>query len=138
MPILVEWGNDEQTILYYSITDDWTLDHALSILENETTDMINSVSHVPDCIMDLCGSKKIPMGFLRYWRRTYDWMQANNLESSFVVIAQAPPVLKGISDTLRTLRIPIMRYVLFVNTIEEAYQKIAEHRANNPRLHPDN
>lgn len=137
MPISVEWGTTEKTILYYSISDDWTLAEALLNLENETTEMLNSISHVPDCVMDLGNSKKIPIGFLSYWRRTYAWMQANRMESSFIAIMQAPPILKGIGDTLRTLRVPIMRYVVFIDTVEEAYQKIAEHRENRPRLHFD-
>jgi hypothetical protein len=135
MPISVQWGNEEKTILHYTVTDDWSLDDAWHILENDVPKLYQDIHYVADVIIEFRQSPKIPLGVLDFWRRAYSWMQEHRGETSYVTVVQAPPIIKGIADTLRNLRAPITRLVLFVETIDEAHEKIAKYRTLTPRIH---
>ena len=138
MPISTEWGNDEKTIIDFTITDVWSLEEAWDTLKLKALPMANSLPYVPDVILDFSKSRKTPRGLMEFWRQAFDWMQENQLASSMVLFVKPSPVMQGIGNTLRTLRIPIMKYMFFANSIDEAYQKITEHRANNPHFRFDN
>ncbi len=133
MPISVNWENNEKTIIYYEINGQWSVDEAWEILNGKALELIMEENYVPDTIMNFSGTKIIPVGLLNLWRRAYDWMKENHLETSIVTFVQAPLAMKGIGDTLRTLRVPIMRYMYFVDSIEDGKKIILEYRVNHPR-----
>ena len=132
MPISVNWEDDNKTILLYRIDGEWSLDEAWDVLNTQTLKLVAEVSYVPDSVMDFSNTKVTPFGLLNFWRRAYDWMKDNHLETSIVTFVQAPLAMKGIGDTLRNLRVPIMRYMFFVESVDEGKQLIADYRANYP------
>ncbi len=137
MPISVKWEDEHKTIIYYEINGEWSVDEAWEILNGKALELIREQNYVPDTIMNFSGTKLTPLGLLNLWRRSYDWMKDNRLESSIVTFVQAPFAMKGIGDTLRNLRVPIMRYMFFVDSIEEGKQLIADYRVDNPRQRLD-
>lgn len=137
MPISVKWEDEHKTIIYYEINGEWSVDEAWEILNGKALELIMEENYVPDTIMNFSGTKITPLGLLNLWRRAYDWMKDNRLESSIVTFVQAPLAMKGIGDTLRNLRVPIMRYMFFVDSIEEGKQLIADYRVDHPRQRLD-
>ena len=137
MPISVRWDDGEKTTLYYTVTAKWSLEEAWYILQHDVIEMLEDVNYVTDVIIHFQESQSIPSGVLNFWRRAYNWMQKYVHPTVFVAVVQAPPIIRGIGDSLRTLRTPIMRYVVFVDSVEEAHQKITGHRAKTPRIHFD-
>lgn len=138
MPITVNWINDDKTILYYMIAGEWSLDELWSLLNSSILELVNETPYVPDTLVNLSKTTRTPIGSLSFWRRSYNWVQANHLETSIVAFVQAPPAMQGIGDTLRNLRVPIMRYMYFVDSVEEGQKLIMDYRANNPRQALDN
>lgn len=137
MPISVKWEDEHKTIIYYEINGEWSVEDAWAVLNSKTLKLIEEVSYVPDTIMDFSNTHITPLGLLNFWRLSYNWLQENQLDTSVVTFVQAPLAMKGIGDTLRNLRVPIMRYMFFVDSIEEGKQLIADYRVDNPRQRLD-
>ena len=138
MPISVNWQDENKTILYYEIESVWSLDEAWENLNGPVLELIAEVDYVPDTIMNFTSTQFIPIGLLNFWRHSYQWLQEHHIQTSIVAFVNAPPAMKGIGDTLRNLRVPIMRYMFFVDSVEEGQKLIANFRANSPRKPLDN
>jgi|GEM_PF-3933194 len=138
MPINVTWYDDRKTILLYAISDNWSLNDAWQVLNELVPQHHAEVDYVTDVIIDFREARKIPAGVMNFWRRAFNWMQEKNRETAFIAVVQAPPIITGIGDTLRGLRAPIMKRVVFVNSMDEAQTVIDNHRATTPRIHLNN
>lgn len=132
MPVTVNWYNEEKTIIYYEFDGIWTLDELWNIFNTKILEFVSDVPYLPDTIMSFNASTFTPTGLLSFWRHSYDWMQDNQLETALVMFVNPPHILRGIGDTLRNLRVPIMQYMFFVESIEEAQTFIETFRAKTP------
>ncbi|GAB5490796.1 MAG: hypothetical protein Phog2KO_10110 [Phototrophicaceae bacterium] len=138
MPILLRWQDDKKVTLYCEVEGEWSLDDAWNNLNGTILDYINSVSYVPDIIINFTPTNYTPSGLLSFWRRAYQWMQEHGVVTSIVIFVDVPPAMRGIGDTLRNLRVPIMRYMFFVESVEEGQTLIDNLRKDSPRQRLNN
>src|SRR5690606_34184496 len=68
MPILVRWDDEEKTRIYYEFVGKWTWDEFNTVYEG-VYEMLDTVSHKVDAIVDLRYSNLLPQSTLTEMRR---------------------------------------------------------------------
>jgi hypothetical protein len=128
MKINVSWDNDAKTILHYKFAAGWSWNDLREIF-NEGYQMLSTVDHPVDVIMDFTEAAMFaPSGAIGQARHVANNPRHENIRltilvgSSFVssifnMMSRIAGNLSGKWD------------VVFVNTLDEAYQKINDHQA---------
>lgn len=133
MPVIIEWDDDSYQIICVKVSDNWSLDEAYTLSREVYPELLEQTTFVPDIIIDCTESGQVSsVGILRVWQEAFGWSQTLGLSSSLILFVQAPPILRSAGGTLRNLRLSVMRNTFFVDTIEEAREKIRSHRQDTP------
>lgn len=131
MPIVVSWDNEEKHILRHDFAGRWTLSDLNDAAEN-AWDMMHSVHHRVDVIMDVRHGNVTPSGFLSQCNRIMLRRPAN---AGVIVVVGASSLLISLYYVfMRTYAMVVPRFtLLFADSVEEARSKlqdIADKRAS--------
>lgn len=132
MSILIDWDNEEQTILRHTYSGGWTLDDFYWMLDS-TYDIINGVEHSVDIIADFLSSAPPPRNIisaLPYYQQKRHPRQGLQVVvgTSFLLI-----FTKAVTQAA-SIAIPQARQVRFTSILEEARALLRQARqssANN-------
>src|SRR5690348_16431814 len=94
MPIRVEWGNPEKTILLEIIEGQWTLADIYAMLE-ETDQMVGEVQHRVDIIADMTSAQFSSANLLSAISRTQRSASSN---AGMIVVIKANRYIKSVAD----------------------------------------
>lgn len=127
MKVSIDWDNDEQTIVRYTFEQGWDWQDLYAAMDN-AGDMIETVPHSVDVLMDLSQSNLIPKNAISQIKRGYDNPKKPNIGLTVVVtpnsfmnaiVSMAKKIWSGGQDVWE---------LEFVKTVEEAYSTIATRR----------
>jgi hypothetical protein len=125
MPIHVEWGNTEQTVLNFTFVSPWTWDEFYE-MQNQVTALCSGITYVVDAIADVSAGRALPPNALTHLSKA---------------AAKIPPdqgvlTAVGIDSFMRNMidmalaKSPHLRGRLkLVDSLDEAYATIAEIQA---------
>ena len=126
MKIQVNWHNEQQTVLYYSFEVGWDWKDMYDAFA-QARDMMESVDHHVNIIMDLSHVSLIPKGALAKIRWAFESPKQKNIGLTVVVTPSS--FIKSMIDLGTKLwgRAVKQWSVVFVTTLEEAYMLIEEY-----------
>jgi hypothetical protein len=134
MTVQVGWDKGEWTIIRVRFEGEWVWDDLASGLE-EVDALLISVDHRVDLIIDATGSQMIPNDLLQHIREIATPAGREN-EGAKVVVGANGVVRAGYGLFRRMYGRQIKdRGLLFAGTLEEAYEIIAEARADSRQRH---
>ena len=122
MPIVVSWGNPEKTVLEAAFNEAWTLEDSHNMID-EMYKMTSSVDHTVHVIMDFTRSQSSPAKLLSAGNHIEKRASPN---SGVSVIVKANAFMKAITQLIMKMFVSNGK-LYFVNTLDEAYQAIAEY-----------
>lgn len=133
MSVTIEWDDDSYRILCVTLTNNWSPQQLYEMAQERFPQLLLNTTTVPSMIVDFTQSGTMsPDGILKLWQEAFGWLQTLGLSSMLIVLVHAPPIIRSAGGTLRNLRVPVMRYTFFVDTIEEAHSLIRSHRDETP------
>lgn len=110
MPIIVQWENNEKTIMRTTFTTPWTW-NALPAIRQQGLEMMAEVEHLVDSIVDFRTVEHIPKGSLSAWRS----MRSSRTSQQGVTV---------IVGTLPTIRMLYHSYVTAFPSAREVYRLV--------------
>jgi len=126
MPIVSRWENNDKTIIYVQFTNNWSWDEFAPVRKT-ILDMIDSVSHVVDYIVDFQAANDIPNGALAVGRSIHKSCSRNE---GFAVLVGPSPQLRMLYQSF-TIAFPASKSeIALVPTLEDAYQMIIDIQEN--------
>jgi hypothetical protein len=120
MPITVEWGNAEQTIIVIRYEGRWDVKDVHAGLD-KVFDMLGTVDHTVDSIVDMSQSKSSPTNLLAAAGR----VERKAPNTGRTVIVNVNTYLKAIADIARYVAPKTVGRTYFVKSLEEAYQVLS-------------
>jgi hypothetical protein len=124
MPITVDWGDFEETILIWKIEGNWNIDDYLAARDYALIMVQHRAGVIVDVIADMRRSALMPQNIAWVIRDSLEIAQFNR-----GVVAVITPtsywtqLVKTLQKTyFRTVKFPIY----FVNTVDEAYELVDE------------
>lgn len=120
MPITVEWGNAEQSIIVIRYEGRWDVKDMHAGLD-KVFDMLSTVHHTVDSIVDMTQSKSSPTNLLAAAGR----VERKAPNTGRTVIVAVNTYLKAIADIARYVAPKTVGRTYFVKTLEEAYQVLS-------------
>jgi len=122
MPIQPTWDNDEKTVIRQVFSAPWTVDD-YRYNASTTYDMIDSVTHQVDVIMDGSKSHMAPSGVLS----SLGYVESKvHPRQRFLVGVTHSMLLKGLVRVGKILRPSLVEPLNIVDTLEDAYKKLEE------------
>lgn len=127
MKVNIAWDNEEQTIVRYTFEPGWDWLDLYTAMDN-AGELIQTVSHGVDVLMDLSQANLIPKNAISQIKRGYDNPKSPNIGLTVVVtpnsfmnamVSMAKKIWGGGSSEWE---------LEFVKTIDEAYATIEAHR----------
>lgn len=134
MPIMIQFANEDKTIIHCILTEKWTIQEAQEAMDFSIAHLLPEISHVPDVIVEFRNTNHIPTGVLQLWRYIYNWREKHQFNAGIVVFLTAPVTSKAMFRTMSTMRLPITKNLYFVDDWDTAHQTIANHRSK--QLYP--
>ncbi len=126
MPITVQWLDDSQRIIFWTITDPWTLDE-LHLANKQGNDMIRTVDHQVCAVIDTLGVT-IPRTLFTSLN-TLDRIAAPNFDTNAIVTHS--PVVRAMLNMYRRLPNAKLSFKLFDN-LDDALAFVRERQAAAP------
>jgi hypothetical protein len=120
MPITVEWGNAEQSIVVIRYEGRWDGKDVHTALD-QVFDMLSTVDHTVDFIVDMSQSKSTPTNLLAAAGR----VERRAPNTGRTVIVAVNTYLKAIADIARYVAPKTVGRTYFVKTLEEAYEVLS-------------
>ena len=117
MPIRVEWGNPEKTILLETMAGNWTV-MDINIMLAEVKAMMTEVPHRVDIIADLTDANFTFDNLLPLVNRT---QHSRPLNGGTVVGVNVPRSLKAVIALAARFSPKVAEDIRFVDSLEEAY-----------------
>ena len=130
MGIRIEWDDDAKTIIRHIYDGAWTVDEYYALID-ENYRQIASVNHRVDIINDLRSMVGVPPNMVQAIRHAARKAHAN--EGINVMVA-SPTFVQILVDAINKA-VGGHTEVIHAPTLEQAYEIIAQHRANNPQLY---
>ena len=123
MKIDVQWGNEPHTIVHYTFYQGWgwaDIDQALK----QAAEMMSSVDHTVDVIMDFSGVNALPQGAVTQIKRAFSNPKPSNLDVTVMVGANM--FIEVLVSTGRKLsgKVADNWPMEFVSSVDEAYALI--------------
>jgi hypothetical protein len=128
MPIQVEWGNTQKTIIHSTFSESWTLDEYHGMID-AMHKLVITVDHPVHFVSDFSNSKASPAKLLSTGRHVENTMTEN---SGINVVVNASGFLKAMANVSQKLFLKDVQ-IYFADSIEEAHQLIAQHEQANTR-----
>ncbi len=122
MPIHLEWGNPEKTILFENLDGEWTLSDVYAMLD-DCEKMVSSVMHRVDIIADLSNSHFSSGNLLTALSRAQRTQPPN---VGLIIAVKANRYLKAMADVAATMWPRSTEKLRYVNSIEAAYALLEE------------
>lgn len=122
MPITVEWDNPQHTIIRAVFNGKWDAD-SLHHLITDARDMVTSVLHPVDCILDFTHSASSPTSALAILQGLDVWRVQNE---RLVIIVNANGYIKTLCNIGRKLAPLTFQHLTFVDRLTDAYHAIAK------------
>jgi len=129
MPVTVEWGNAEKTILHVKFTRPWNWDEYYPIYADGYA-MIETVTHKVNIIMDFSKSDgRLPANALTHFRKA----ASNSHPRRGVVIITSPRMMlvKTMVNMIQKVGL-IKTPLLFADTLEEAFATLKRMADDKP------
>lgn len=138
MAVSLQWENQNRTVLRMIFWNEWTVEQYLAKAA-ELTEMIKFQQHTVDILIDLRTGSYIPKGdSISAFRIMMDDLPEN---SGVIVYLNDNPIQKRLFNTqlqfYQSLRRWSQRSLYMVETIEEAYEIIEQHRFKRVHLVKD-
>jgi hypothetical protein len=130
MSVSVEWANPEKTVIYFRVTQPWTWEDYYTATD-ESWEMIHTVDHIVDFIVDLTNTKLVPSNAMSHLKRRatryhpHKGMAVMVGVSSFmqVIINMMAHVFPVVKTTVRTAA-----------TVKDAHIIITQEQRNRARI----
>jgi hypothetical protein len=122
MSIKVTWDNAERTIICFDFEGRWDWDE-LYAASDQATEMLDSVDHMVDFIMDIRETQKIPKDFMSHAERI---ASGSHPRRGMMVVVGANRLLRTVGSGLRRLFPDATRNLVFAADLEEAEEIIAD------------
>ena len=117
MPIRVEWGNPEKTVLMEIVEGEWTLADIYGMLD-EANKLISAVPHRVDIIADMTHARFSKSNLLSALSRAERRHPSN---TGTVVAVKANSYLKAVAELARKVAPKALTNLQFVDDLEQAY-----------------
>lgn len=124
MPIRLEWGNPEHSILLEIVEGEWTLVEVYQMLD-DIYDMIIGLPHRVDIIADMSHAKFSTTNLLSALGHVQRRQPPN---AGMLVVVRANSYLRSIADIARKVAPKALIEIRFVDSLEEAYAEIQHRR----------
>ncbi len=125
MPVSVIWDNEEQTIIRYVFEGRWTLDELFVVMEQEDQ-MIASVEHMVDIIVDFQNSGTVPDHLIANFPKIFESSSASHPNVGITVIVGAA----GFAEMLANIFSKVFTRMVTASTLEQARAIIAKEQVN--------
>ncbi len=125
MPVTVVWDNDEHTTICMAFDGHWTWDEVQEAVIT-SSQMIDTVDQVVDCIVDVSASIGVPSGALAHARNLVGQRHARG---GLNVIVGASPIISAMWQAFGYAFQRLTRdeeVFAFAESVEEARARIAE------------
>jgi hypothetical protein len=122
MPIAVAWGDVSKTIIVSTFKGEWTLEDSHNMID-EMYQLTSSVNHIVHVVLDFTDSLSSPAKMLSSGSHIEKRSSPN---SGLSVIVKANGFIKAISQLIMKLFVRNGK-LYFVDTVDEAYQIIAQY-----------
>jgi hypothetical protein len=126
MPIKVSWGNPEQSIIVSRFIEEWTLEDAHNMID-EMYSMTSSVNHAVHVVIDFTHSLSSPAKLLTAGNHI-EKRSSHNTGISIVVKANG--FLRAMTQLITKMFVSDTK-LYFANTLDEAYQLVAQHEQSH-------
>ena len=123
MPIIVDWDDDQKTVICYRYTGKWTWDEYGAAVETATR-LIDSVGHKVDIIGDFSEGVLVPSHALSNFRKSWNLRQPTGT----VVLVINSSFLESMVNVFRRLYAEIGSRLYVTKSLEEARSLIASKR----------
>ena len=129
MPVTVEWGNPEKTILHVKFVRPWNWDEYYGVYQ-EGYAMTESVEHKVNIIMDFSKNDgRLPASALTHFRKA----ASNAHPRRGVVIITSPRMMLVRTMVNMIQKIGLIKTpMLFANTVDEAYTTLKRMTEDKP------
>lgn len=124
MKVQVQWDNDAKNIVRYKFEQGWAWNDLHQALD-DAGELINTVSHQVDVIMDISSANLVPKGALSQINRAYANPKPPNIGIT-VIVAPNSFMSAMVSMAKKIWGNKTEWQLEFVNTIGEAYQIIKD------------
>lgn len=128
MAITVSWLDDTQTMLRYDVSGAWTWQDLAEAL-NQGNDLMDSVSHRVEVIVDMSGSAGMPANMIELGRRMTGIRRPENM--GVVVVIQGGALLEALVGTMRRIYKGLDQSILYADTLEAARAAAVAARSDN-------
>ncbi len=125
MPILVEWGNAEQTILSLSFVSPWTWDDFYE-MQSQVTALTAGVDYVVDTLVDVSKGRSLPPNALTHLSKGAAKVPPN---SGIIAAVGVDAFIRSMMDMVITRAPHLKGKFQMVSSTDEAYKRIAEAQA---------
>jgi hypothetical protein len=127
MSIKVAWDNADRTIISFDFDNRWDWDE-LYAASDQATEMLDSVDHMVDFIMDI-RETVIPKDFMSHAERL---ASGSHPRRGVMVVVGVNGLLRTVGSGLRRLFPDATRNLVFAADVEEAYEVIEEKQMSRP------
>lgn len=126
MPITVVWGNEEQSILHYSLADPWDWEEFYKVTESGRQMREARGAAPASVIIDFTEARKIPSGAMSHFGNMFRRGTAGTNHVQRIVIVKPSGFVLALGQMLLKLYPVAVQKVMFVNSIEEANRTLQE------------
>jgi hypothetical protein len=122
MPVAMDWDTPERKIIRVTFMGEWNVDDIHRMLTKRNS-MMDCVNHTVHQILDMTASTSSPSNLLSITSRAE--LPASKT-GSLVLVVNASNYIKSVGKIMKRLSPPLFEGVYAVDSVEEAYAKIAE------------
>lgn len=122
MPILLDWDNDNKTVLLERYISPWTIEDYFRLVDEEAA-LMAQVSHPVHVILDGTQSPVAPRQMFTGIQYALKKIPPNQ---GLLVFVRASRVMQMFIEVARQMSPPLRRTSYFVKTVEDARRLIAE------------
>ena len=132
MSVEVTWDESdhapEKSVIRWHFGESWNW-HQFLEADQQSFDMTQAVDHPVDILIDFRSNQQMPRsGALAYFTRSVRRKSPNR---GLVVLVQPPPLMRALESVMRRLNPQFSTGFVSVKTLDEAYEKIAQRRAQS-------
>ena len=122
MPVAMDWENPERKIIRVTFLGEWNVDdiHRMITKRNSMMECVNYPVHQ---ILDMTASTSSPSNLLSVTSRAE---LPPNKTGSLVLVVNASNYIKSVAKIMKRLSPRLFEGIYAVNSLDEAYSKIAE------------
>jgi arabinogalactan endo-1,4-beta-galactosidase len=123
MSVKISWGNEAKTFTLFEFGEFWTWEEYYKA-RNQGIEMVNTVSHTVNIIVDFTGANMLPNNFLTNMRSS---IQTVPRPFDLCVIVRPSPLFMTFINVLNKLKLPVK--LVPAKSLDEAYKLMQAHDA---------